>query len=150
SGPDYAFRYNHTTDEVVWQLTLPARLPTYYSANDRKVEYPNTDYAYIAADGSVVAMELAEGAAEIVGTTTGYGLPLPTGAQLYDPRDQSILYICLGELIRFYPRRGVIDDTSLADIAAGVFELCGLRPHEYDVSELQDVRVVGYLIEDFG
>ncbi len=150
SGPDYAFRYNHADDEVIWERQLPARLPAVFSANDRKVEYPNTDYMYVGLDGSIVLLELAEGSAEIVGTTVASGLPAMTGAQLYDPRDQSITYINTTQLVKFFPTRPVIDDVGLDEIAAGVFALAGMTPDQYDVTPLADIRVEGYVIEDFG
>lgn len=150
SGPDYAFRYNHVTDEVIWQTTLTTRLPAFYSANDRKVEYPNTDYMYVSHDGRIVVMELAEGTVEAREFISTFGLPPVTGAQLYDPRDMSITYIATDRLIKFFPTRPVIDDVSLAEIAAGVFELCEIGAQDYDVSALEDTRVVGYIIEDFG
>lgn len=150
SGPDYAFRYRHYTNEVVWQLTLPSRLPTYYSSGDRKVEYPNTEYIYIGATGDIVRMDLFDGTAEITGNISTYSFPAVTGAQLYDPRDRSVTYIANTEIAKVYPTRDVIDDVSLAEIAAGVFDLCGINARDYDVSALEDTRVIGYIIEDFG
>lgn len=150
SGPDYAFRYNHANDEVIWETTLASRLPAVFSANDRRVTYPSTDYKYIGATGDIVSLDLAEGTNEVIGTMATSGLPAITGAQVYDPRDQSITYINSAKIVKVFPGRPLIDDVGLDEIAARIFMKAGLSENAFDVSGLASVRVVGYVLEDFG
>jgi len=150
SGPDYAILYDHADDFIGWEVELPARLPSVFSSNDRRVTYPSYDYQYIGADGSIVEMSLKNGDASIIGNITTSGLPAVTGAQIYDPRDRSITYINTTKLVRVYPTRPLIADVGLDEIASAIFLKAGMTANEFDVSPLTAIRVVGYIVEDFG
>ena len=106
-------------------------------------------YSYIAESG-VYVLNMDTGASELIGEIgQEFSAPAFQSGQYFDGNARYILYVDEdGNLSKLFTDRKISDDPSLASILSDIFHRALLEPSDYDVSNLDQLHVKGYIIHD--
>jgi len=105
-------------------------------------------YSYISGD-AVYTMDITLGNVAQTATLSAGGAPAYAGAQYFDGSRNIIFYVDEnGDVTKFFARRFVSIDPSVADILRRVWHNAGLDPHFLDVSDVENVTIEGYIVAE--
>jgi hypothetical protein len=129
---------------VIWTTQRPM-LP-HVSTGPRMSVFPSADYKFVDANGIIVSLSLTDGQLTEIASLNSETLPAIGGAQFYDPTRNAITYITNDNprrVVRIYPERIVTGGVSVATVLRDMSERVGIMPYEIDVSDIEDIRIIG-------
>ena len=128
---------------VNWYAYVPDFL-AHTSPGPRMLAYPADDYVFIDATGTVAQINLSSGELSYGANILPLGLPGVGGAQVYDPARNAITYISDDDrVVRVYPSRTMPALVPVAHIIADIAARVGIDPDYIDVSDIEDITIVG-------
>ena len=154
-GPDGIWTFKWTPEDgVVWRVTGNIGR-SYTDWQEQKLPVTGTHSANTinTADGTYnVAQDWEDETEELVGTSPYSSF---TGTDIYNSLENSIItrigtsfYLATVPIktVKIFLNRQEAVDTSLSGIVASLCADSGLTPSDYDVSELNDISVPGYVV----
>lgn len=148
AGSSYWMVKIATDGSVTWVAESPYDFPTTYSIGEHRSILPSPYYYFVNDADEVVEVTLSTGDVVLHSTLSAESLPSLGGAQYYDGRTQSVLYVTNdSRLARFFLNRITPVDISLKQVLDTLAEQISLPYGYLDTTDLADVYLKGYMIE---
>lgn len=133
---------------VQWTTQTALTLAGFTTVGEARSGLASPYYHFVATNGKVMRLNLTSGALEEVDDLVARSLPLPTGAQYYDAKTESVLYISADEtLVRIFPNRIIAARVPLSRIIDDLVVESRLDPKFIDTSGADDVTIDGYYVD---
>lgn len=105
-------------------------------------------YYFVATTGEVLRLNVTTGTVEEIDDLAARAIPLPTGAQYYDAKTQSVVYISEDDtVIRIFPGRVIPERVPISRIIDALVAESRLDSSLIDTSGADSVTIDGYYID---
>lgn len=133
---------------VVWTSQTTYMWPTFSKVGEARAGLASPLYYYVATTGELVSVALSDGTVTVVEDLNARGYALPAGAQYYDAKTASVIYVSDADtLVRVFPGRIIPDRMPISTIIDRLVEQVGVDASIIDTSGIADVSVDGYYID---
>lgn len=134
---------------VVWTTEVLVNLTGSLFARGMRSLLASPYHYLVDANNDMVRLTLATGVVEVVDNVIDQGRAGVSGAQYYDSRTNSVLYLSdpSERLIRVFQDKIVPAQISIGEIVQDLIKATTLDPDLLDVSDVLDVLFDGYLID---
>lgn len=133
---------------VSWSVDSAYAFPATFSQGERRSLAPTTDYVWITATGQVIAVALSDGTVTLKTTLTDEGWPALDGAQYFEGRTRTILYVTADGVARIFLDKLAPNAISLADVFERMGELSGLPLGTINADEIADITIKGMQLQE--